>query len=421
MTEPGAGSSRRLPEGRFSISANQVPGIPFPLVHPYPYQPGLGHIPPMEMNQWPELYPGDSWEGWRSREPFAPRSYFTQTQMQKNCPHGMMVRQFVSNRMLCPSCGRQPFFGWLLVCVEDFVGHSDRLDPKGPQLSRGISQAIIDGHYNPEERATVRQQKGGVIKQVEELFGPAARAPQVQAIRGGACGHPKKGRDDGMHLEAIENIGRKDQDNPASPSGQSSQKRPAACRYWCCHHCRPFHYERTYIRLDAFCNDPQTEVTLPWEFGNRRVSNAKVVRSMDNHYEPREHLFTRAVPHPMASVPHALRRSHFRRNAMSLDLRALYHRSKASDISDGNRIAELNDSDSECSSSIDSTSGSVVTSEQGVVLLPAAGDLHDHENISGNESRDDDYGLKWLFHCSDPDMRGPTRSTADEGRKRRAH
>lgn len=159
MADNGEGSSRP-PIWHSRVPEAQPPRIPFPYISPPP-EPRPEDVLPDIFEQRPDIYPGSAWRGWRLRAPFGLKHNLPQYEMNKQCTHGIMVRRFVDDRILCPNCARQPLLGWLLLCVEDLD------QPNGPGLSRGISRAMINGHYTFRERTIVRQQRAIVLQHME--------------------------------------------------------------------------------------------------------------------------------------------------------------------------------------------------------------------------------------------------------------
>jgi hypothetical protein len=109
--------------------------------------------------------------------------------------------------------------------------------------------------------------------------------------------------------------------------------------------------ERAFIHLDGFFNDPCTAITLPWELGNKRVSDARVVRNLDNHYKQREHFFGLPTPHYTSSesMSLAIMQPQFMRLcaiASRIDLRSLCDRMEVGELSSAGLIAGLSDSGS---------------------------------------------------------------------------
>ncbi|RHZ43957.1 uncharacterized protein CDV56_102330 [Aspergillus thermomutatus] len=255
------------------------------------------------------------------------------------------------------------------------------------------------------------QTRAIVLQQLEQESGPvAAPFSHIEVIQGVEPDHPDDDNgDDGLPTESIDGIHRQNQEESSPSPAQASKEPRPACRFWCCYHCGEAYSERTFIHLDGFLNDPCTAITLPWELSNKRVSDARIVRDLDNHYKQREHFFGPPTPPytPFESMSLALaqrRFSHLRPVATRIDLRALYDPFETREFSSAGLIAELSDSGSGNSLSGGSRSILIGYAEETVLEPPEARSTHDRESDHDVEVDDDDYGLASLFRSATSDI-----------------
>ncbi|PKX99594.1 uncharacterized protein P174DRAFT_52004 [Aspergillus novofumigatus IBT 16806] len=403
MADNGEGSSTPPPVWHSRVPEAQPPRVPFPRINPPP-MPRPEDVLPDNFEKRPDIYPGSTWRG--KRAPFGPKHNLPQYEMNKHCTHGIMVRRFVDDRILCPNCARQPLLGWLLLCVEDLN------QPTGPGLSQGISRAMIDGHYTFRERTIVRQQRAIVLQHMEQEYGPAAapfsRIEVIQGVEPG--GEDNDNGNDGLPTEKIDDVRRQNHvESMPCPEQPSRQPRPA-CRFWCCYHCRDHIPARAFIHLDGFFNDPCTAITLPWELSNRRVSDARVVRNLDNHYKQREHFFGLPTPPYTSSesMSLAIMQPHFMRLcaiASRIDLRSLCDPMEVSEFSSAGLIAELSDSGA-AHSFLSGGSRSMLIAYAGENAIEAAEvrSTHERESDLDVEVGDDNYGLESLSRSTTLDI-----------------
>ncbi|GIC85828.1 uncharacterized protein Aud_001668 [Aspergillus udagawae] len=401
MADNGDGSLRLPPGWNRRVPEAHPPRVPFPQINPSPV-PRPEDVLPDIFEQRPDIYPGSPRRGWRLRAPFGPKHNLPQYEMNKQCSHSIMVRRFVDDGMLCPNCARQPLLGWLLLCVEDL----DR--PNGPGLSRGISRAMINGHYSFRERTIVRQQRAIVLQHMEQESGSvAASYSHIEVIQGVEAGvQDDDNGNDELPTESIEGISRQNQVESMSCPEQSSRQPRSACRFWCCYHCMDNIPERAFIHLDGFLNDPCTVIALPWELRNKRVSDARAVRNLDNHYKQREHFFGPPTPSYTSSesMGLAIMQPQFVRFcaiASRIDLRSLCDPLEAREFSSAGLIAELSNSDSGHSFlSGGSRSILIAYAEENAVEPAEARSTYDRESDLDVEVGDDDYGLESLFRST---------------------
>jgi hypothetical protein len=278
---------------------------------------------------------------------------------------------------------------------------------------------MMDGHYTFRERTIVRQQRAIVLQHLEqESASVAAPFSHIEVIQGVEPGDQDDNHsNDGLPTESIDGISRQNQEESMHyPSQLPRQPRPA-CRFWCCYHCVDRSSERTFIHLDGFLNDPCTAITLPWELSNRRVSDARVVRNLGNHYKEREHLFGPPVPRytssesvDLASVQPHLDPFSGRLCAVGsrVDLRALCYPLEAREFSSAGLIPELSDSGSGHSFlSGGSRSILMAYAEENAIDPVEARSTRERESDLDVEVDDDDYGLGLLFRSTTLDICHP--------------
>ncbi|KAF7137042.1 hypothetical protein CNMCM5793_006846 [Aspergillus hiratsukae] len=412
MADNGEGSSRPPPARHSRVVEAQPPRIPFPRISPPPV-PRPEDVLPDILEQRPDIYPGSAWPGWRLRAPFGPRRNLPQYEMNGWCTHMIMVRRFVDDGILCPNCARQPLLGWLLLCVGDLD------QPNGPGLSRGISRAMMAGHYTFRERTIVRQQRAIVLQNLEQESGPVgAPFSHIEVIQGVEPGDQDDDHgNDGLPTESIDDIRRQNQEESMPYPAQPSRQPRPACQFWCCYHCFDRSSERTFIGLDGFLNDPCTAITLPWELSNKRVSDARVVRNLDNHYKQREHFFgPPARPYTSSeSMDLALVQPHLGgflgrlcTVASRIDLRTLCDPLEAREFASADLIAELSDSGSGHSFlSGGSRSILMAYAEENAIEPAEARSTRERESDLDVEVDDDDYGLGLLFRSTTLDVCHP--------------
>ncbi|KAK9597003.1 hypothetical protein V6Z92_003460 [Aspergillus fumigatus] len=406
MADNGEGSSRP-PIWHSRVPEAQPPRIPFPYINPPP-EPRPEDVLPDIFEQQPDIYPGSAWRGWRLRAPFGLKHNLPQYEMNKQCTHGIMVRRFVDDRILCPNCARQPLLGWLLLCVEDLD------QPNGPGLSRGISRAMINGHYTFRERTIVRQQRAIVLQHMEQEYGLAA-APfsHIEVIQGIEPGDEVDDNgNDGLPTERMEGIRQENQVESMPCLEQPSRQPRPPCRFWCCYHCMDHIPERASIHLDGFFKNPCTAITLPWELSNKRVSDARVVRNLDNHYKQREHFF--GLPTPPYTLSESMSLAIMQPRLMRLcaiasrtDLRSLCDPLKVKEYSSAGLIPGVSDSDSGSAHSFLSggSRGILIAYAKENAVEPAeVRSTHERESDLDVEVGDDDYGLESLFRSTTLDI-----------------
>jgi hypothetical protein len=233
---------------------------------------------------------------------------------------------------------------------------------------------------------------------------PYSHIEVIQGVEAGA--QDDDNGNDELPTESIEGISRQNQVESMSCPEQSSKQPRSACRFWCCYHCMDNIPERAFIHLDGFLNDPCTVIALPWELRNKRVSDARVVRNLDNHYKQREHFFGPPTPSYTSSesMGLAIMQPQFVRFcaiASRIDLRSLCDPLEAREFSSAGLIAELSNSDSGHSFlSGGSRSILIAYAEENAVEPAEARSTYDRESDLDVEVGDDDYGLESLFRST---------------------
>ncbi|KAL4968257.1 uncharacterized protein BDV14DRAFT_197040 [Aspergillus stella-maris] len=185
---------------------------------------------------------------------------------QDNCSHSTVTRQWrCDEHETCNTCGRKPFFKWFYLCTEDTSGYAAPIDQTGSLLSDWITEAILEGEYTDDEKETLIEQKLRVLEMSERerrLFEARYKAGYGNGYQ---CRFPATGLN--QHP------------GPASNTTQLPS-RPARCIYRSCYHCDRKLQERTWVSLNAVCDDPNIRPPSAWDLWETPVSDVRVIRNL---------------------------------------------------------------------------------------------------------------------------------------------
>ncbi|KAL2851582.1 hypothetical protein BJY01DRAFT_244916 [Aspergillus pseudoustus] len=177
---------------------------------------------------------------------------------QDNCYHSTVSRQWrIDEYETCESCGNRPHLRWFYLCTEDTSGYSDAADPNGSFLSPWITDAILAGEYTDAQREILFEQKLRVVEMcVRERRQAQAEPPSEHQDK---PGHSSRG---------------------LNPSVPQTNTRPARCSYRACHHCDRRLQERTWLSINAICDDPNIKPPSAWDLWETPVSDARIVSNL---------------------------------------------------------------------------------------------------------------------------------------------
>ncbi|KAL3467723.1 hypothetical protein BJX64DRAFT_247279 [Aspergillus heterothallicus] len=191
---------------------------------------------------------------------------------QDYCYHSTVSRQWrIDEYETCDSCGYRPHFRWFYLCTEDTSGYSDSADSDGSFLSSWITEAILAGEYTDAQRDILFEQKLGVMEMCERERLQAQASPRSE------------NEDKNIHTSLCLNT-----------TTPQRHLRPARCGYRACHHCDRRLLERTWLSIDAVCNDPSIQPPSAWDLWETPVSDAGLVSNIGLR-----------GPHPPPPPPHA--------------------------------------------------------------------------------------------------------------------
>jgi hypothetical protein len=214
-------------------------------------------------------------------------------------------------------CRRHPNIGWVYRCTQDhegFLPESDLTKVLGTssvtiregkpiwRLKQWMYEAVLKGQYTVEQFSTLFHQRQGVKKAIfsqsnstatlstsfssDETSNPADIASTTLTSIASSY------YDEGSELRPYENRLSYDvkstgderfrnEPDIATIKGPNTASGPSypACNWTCCHTCRPTYRDRAWLSLDAVVNEP-VRAPPSWEFGNRRISDARIVANM---------------------------------------------------------------------------------------------------------------------------------------------
>ncbi|KAL4778467.1 hypothetical protein BJX76DRAFT_343130 [Aspergillus varians] len=196
---------------------------------------------------------------------------------QDNCVHSTVTRQWTDNRYnTCNSCGRKPFLRWFYFCTEDTSDYTASIDRGGSLLSEWITEAILKGEYTDVQKDKLLEQKLRVLEMVElersELERNLAISEASLCTSQGAeyqYEHPFPVHQSRVGPEAGPNF--------RQPQVHS---RPARCQYRACYSCDRKLQERTWLSLNAVCDDPDVRPPNAGELWRIPISDADIVRNL---------------------------------------------------------------------------------------------------------------------------------------------
>ncbi|KAL2864442.1 uncharacterized protein BJX67DRAFT_361156 [Aspergillus lucknowensis] len=185
-----------------------------------------------------------------------PRPLFRPTLTRRsNCHHSIVSRQWTIDQYeTCGSCGRRPFMRWFYVCAEESYGDSIS---GGSLLSPWITEAILAGEYTDTQRNMLLEQKLRVLEMCER-----ARKQEEYDIS-----------------FRLENMNEHGFHNP-HPGVPQPRSQPSRCRYRACYHCDRKLQDRTWLSLNAVCNDPNIKPPTAWDLWDTPVSDVKFVSNL---------------------------------------------------------------------------------------------------------------------------------------------
>ncbi|KAL4762181.1 uncharacterized protein BDW70DRAFT_134559 [Aspergillus foveolatus] len=190
--------------------------------------------------------------------------YPRQQHRHDNCSHSTAMRQWrIDQHETCNTCGRRPFLRWFYLCTEDTTDYSASTDRNGSLLSEWITDAILEGEYTDEQRDKLWQQKLEVLELCEM---------ERTLSMSGSCYDPSHGTEQQYEFHQFE--------THQSRLSADVHSRPGRCQYRACHHCDRKLQERTWVSLNAVCNDPDTTPPSVWDLWETPVSDAEVVKNL---------------------------------------------------------------------------------------------------------------------------------------------
>ncbi|KAL4812000.1 hypothetical protein BDW67DRAFT_170829 [Aspergillus spinulosporus] len=216
--------------------------------------------------------------------------YPRQQQRHDNCSHSTATRQWrIDQHETCNTCGRRPFLRWFYLCTEDTTDYSASTDRNCSLLSEWITDAILEGEYTDEQRDKLWQQKLEVLELCEM---------ERTLSMSGSYYDPNHGTEQQYEFHQFE--------THQSRLSADVHSRPGRCQYRACHHCDRKLQERTWVSLNAVCNDPDTTPPSVWDLWETPVSDVEIVKNLGLR-----------PPRPPAPPPHfsqsSYRGSHRRR------------------------------------------------------------------------------------------------------------
>ncbi|KAL4944405.1 hypothetical protein BDV06DRAFT_187553 [Aspergillus oleicola] len=185
---------------------------------------------------------------------------------QDNCSHSTVTRQWrCDEHETCNTCGRKPFLKWFYLCTEDTSGYAASIDQSGSLLNEWITEAILEGEYTDNERDTLIEQKLKVLEMSE-------RERNLSAARS------KAGRGNGYQYDRP-STGLNQHPFPRLGAFQLPPRAPR-CNYRSCYHCDRKLQERTWVNLNAVCDDPNIRPPSSWDLWETPVSDARIVKTL---------------------------------------------------------------------------------------------------------------------------------------------
>lgn len=191
---------------------------------------------------------------------------------QERCYHSTVTRQWRINAYeTCNNCGKIPFLRWFYFCSEDTSGYTGPIDQTGSLLSEWITEAILAGEYTDAQRDKLIEQKLGVLEMCEK-----ERNMYISDLRF-SPGHGAEFQP-GYHFQTHQ--GRVTAEAEPSFTQSQAYSRPVRCQFRACHHCECKLQERTWLSLNAICDDPDATPLNDWDFWKTPMSDASIVRNL---------------------------------------------------------------------------------------------------------------------------------------------
>ncbi|KAL4976853.1 hypothetical protein BDW66DRAFT_150610 [Aspergillus desertorum] len=227
------------------------------------------HVESVDTAEDPVEAPGESQEPDDSyHQPYtiAPVAapYPRQQHRHDNCSHSTVTRQWrIDQYETCNTCGKRPLLRWFYLCTEDNTDYSASIDRNGSLLSEWITDAILEGEYTDEQRDKLWQQKLEVLELCEM---------ERTLSMSGSCYDPSHETEQQYEFHQFE--------THQSRLSADVHSRPGRCQYRACHHCDRKLQERTWVSLNAVCNNPDATPPSAWDLWETPVSDLEVVRNL---------------------------------------------------------------------------------------------------------------------------------------------
>lgn len=191
------------------------------------------------------------------------------------CYHSTVTRQWRINAYeTCNNCGRIPFLRWFYLCTEDTSGYTGPLDQSGSLLSEWITEAILEGEYTDAQRDKLIEQKLGVLDMCEKERNMYMSTPRFS--------HSQEAEFQPEYHSATHQ-GRVTAEAGPRFIQPQADSRPVRCQFRACHHCERKLQERTWLSLNAICDDPNATPLNDWDFWKTPMSDANIVRNLGLH------------------------------------------------------------------------------------------------------------------------------------------
>ncbi|RMZ87268.1 hypothetical protein DV736_g5506, partial [Chaetothyriales sp. CBS 134916] len=200
----------------------------------------------------------------------------------------------------CSVCRRHPALGWLYRCTQDTDGSLPRSDfsddaprkagtslssPAGPYLSPAALKAISPGQYNNEQDPQMVHQNDAVQNPDQDHTRPTTRSSTAQESMTFSSIPESTTFSTTATSANIDEELQAAYDWPAlykaweADGSEDLVEHPiSACGFRICTACRPTYRDRAMQSIDGVLNNPKAPPK--WELDNRRVSDARVLRTI---------------------------------------------------------------------------------------------------------------------------------------------